>query len=152
LANCAILASIRTLAILPSMLSWYAQVKAVHVAAVLASGLVFLARGLLVQAGRGDVAMLPRVRYASYAIDTVLLVAALLLVAMLPGALFANHWLTVKLVLLVTYIVLGSLALKRAPTPRVRTAAFVAAILAYAAMIGIARAHHPLGWFSYLAR
>jgi uncharacterized membrane protein SirB2 len=99
--------------------------------------------------GRQRLAMSAGPRYASYAIDTVLLVAALLLVAMLPGAMFANHWLTAKLALLVVYIVLGSLALKRATTARARTLSFFAALFAYATMLGIARAHHPLGWLLF---
>jgi uncharacterized membrane protein SirB2 len=51
----------------------------------------------------------------------------------------------------VAYVVLGSLALKRGHTPRARTIAFVAALVTYAAMLGIARAHHPLGWLRSLA-
>jgi uncharacterized membrane protein SirB2 len=89
-------------------------------------------------------------RYASYGIDTVLLTAGLMLVAILPEALSANHWLAVKIALLVVYIVLGSLALKRAQGARARTAAFVAALLVYALMIGIARAHDPMGWAALL--
>lgn len=130
------------------MLAWYAQVKLLHVAAVLLSGALFLMRGLLVQAKREHVAMAPRVRYASYAIDTVLLAAGVALVVMLPGALFANHWLAVKLALLVLYIVLGSFALKRARTPRAHAVFFVAALLTFAAMLGVARAHSPLGWLA----
>jgi uncharacterized membrane protein SirB2 len=134
------------------MLAWYAQAKLVHVAAVLASGALFVVRGILVQAGRERIAMAPRVRQASVAIDTVLLAAGLALAAMLPGALFANHWLTAKLVLLVAYIVLGSFALKRARTPRARLVFFAAALVTFAAMLGIARAHHPLGWLAAAVR
>ena len=36
-------------------------------------------------------------RYVSYSIDSVLLTAALMLIAVLPAAVFANHWLTVRL-------------------------------------------------------
>ncbi|MCC6196271.1 MAG: SirB2 family protein [Burkholderiales bacterium] len=133
------------------MLAWYAQVKAVHVGAVLVSGAVFLVRGVLVQAGHERIAMAAHVRYTSYAIDTVLLAAGVLLVAMLPSALFANHWLTVKLVLLVVYIVLGVLALRRARTRRARAVAFGAALLAFVAMFGIARAHSPLGWLAIVS-
>ena len=133
------------------MLAFYAQIKAVHVATVLLSGALFLVRGVLVQSGAQRLAMSPPLRYLSYAIDTVLLTAALMLVTMLPGAMFANHWLTLKLVLLAVYVVLGSLALKRGRTPRARTVAFVAAVVAYAAMIGVAREHHPLGWLRWLA-
>jgi len=128
------------------MLAFYPQIKAVHVAAVLLSGVVFVARGMLVQAGRERWAMCGPARYASYGIDTVLLTAAFMLVTILPGALFANHWLTFKLALLVVYVTAGSLALKRARTHRARMFFFVGALTVYAIMIGIARAHHPLGW------
>lgn len=132
------------------MLTFYAQIKAVHIATVLLSGALFLMRGLLVQAGWQRWAMSAPVRYASYSIDTVLLTAALMLVTVLPGTMFANHWLTLKVALLFVYVVLGSLALKRARTPRGRTIAFIAALAVYAAMLGIARAHHPLGWLRSL--
>ncbi|HEY5862185.1 MAG TPA: SirB2 family protein [Casimicrobiaceae bacterium] len=128
------------------MLAYYAQIKAIHVAAVLASGALFLTRGLLGLAGRKRIGMSAPLRYASYGIDTVLLTAALLLVSMLPGAMFANHWLSLKLALLAAYVVLGTFALRRAATPRGRWISFVAALAVYASMIGIARAQHPLGW------
>jgi len=51
------------------MIAFYAQIKAVHVVAVLLSGALFLTRGLLVQAGRQRWAMYGPVRYASYGID-----------------------------------------------------------------------------------
>lgn len=128
------------------MLVFYAQIKTIHVAAVLLSGALFLARGLLVLAGRSRIGMSAPVRYASYGIDTVLLTAALMLVSILPGATFANHWLSLKLALLVAYVVLGTLALRRAATPQGRWISFGAALAVYATMIGIARAHHPMGW------
>ena len=132
------------------MIEYYAQIRVVHVLAVVLSGTLFAARGAGVLAGAAW-PMHSLVRYSSYAIDTILLTAALMLATMLPGAMFANHWLTLKLGLLVVYVVLGSIALKHGRTPRVRMVAFVAALVAYAAMIGIARAHHPLGWFRSLA-
>ena len=130
------------------MIEFYAQIKWAHVAAVLASGSLFLLRGLLVQLNQPRLAMAAPLRYLSYSIDTVLLTAALMLVTILPGAMFANHWLTLKLVLLCAYVVLGSFALKRASTSRARALSFVAALAIYATMLGIARAHHPLGWLS----
>lgn len=132
------------------MIEFYAHIKWVHVASVFASGLLFLTRGLLVQAGRERLAMLPTLRYLSYSIDTVLLSAAFMLLTILPHGLYANGWLGLKLMLLVVYVVLGSLALKRGRTPRVRTVTFVAAVAVYVGIIGIARVHHPLGWLYYL--
>src|SRR5690606_759986 len=85
------------------------------------------------------------VRYLSYSIDTVLLTAALMLVTILPGALFANGWLTAKLALLVVYVVLGVYALRRGRTPAARAVCYVAALLVFATIFGIARYHHALG-------
>ena len=125
---------------------FYPQIKWVHIACVLASGLLFSLRGLLVQLGHAGAAQWEPVRWLSYAIDTSLLTAALMLVSILPGALFANGWLTTKLVLLVVYVVLATLALKRARTRRARLAFFIAALACYVYMLGVARMHHPLGW------
>ncbi len=129
------------------MIEFYPQARAVHIGAVLCSGTLFALRGVGVLAG-ARWPMSAALRWSSYAIDTVLLTAALVLVAMLPAALFANHWLTVKLVLLIAYIALGSLALKRGRSARVRAICFVAALAALAAMVGIARTHQPLGWLA----
>lgn len=130
------------------MLEHYALVKALHVGAVALSGLLFLARALLVQAGATSLAFAAPVRSASYVIDTVLLGAGVALAIALPAALFANHWLSVKLVLVVAYILLGSLALKRAPTARARVFCLLAAIATYLFIVGIAVAHRPLGWLA----
>ncbi|MGY1457585.1 SirB2 family protein [Luteimonas sp. A534] len=127
------------------MIEFYPQIKWVHVATVLASGLLFALRGLLVQAGRPRLATAAPVRYLSYAIDTTLLTAALMLLTILPGAMFANGWLAAKLALLVVYVVLGTFALKRGRTPRVRVACYFAALAVFGFMYTIARTHHPGG-------
>jgi uncharacterized membrane protein SirB2 len=132
------------------VLAYYLQIKWVHIAAVIASGSLFALRGLLLQLGAGGFAMAWPLRFLSYAIDTVLLTAALMLFTLLPHAMFANGWLATKLLLLPVYVVLGSFALKRGRTPRVRTASWCAALFVYATMVGIARAHHPLGWMHLL--
>ena len=127
------------------MIDFYPQIKALHVIAVLASGSLFLLRGLLVRAGRQALAMTMPLRVLAVVVDVLLLIAALMLVAVLPNAVFANHWLTVKLVLLVLYIALGALALRR------RAWGWLLGALAiYVAMLGIARAHHPLGWIVWI--
>ena len=128
------------------MIEFYAQIKWVHIVTVLCSGSLFLLRGLLVQAGKPRIAMAAPVRYLSYTIDTTLLTAALMLVSVLPSAMFANGWLTAKLILLVVYVILGTFALKRGRTPRARTIYYVAALATFVAMYGIARMHNPLGW------
>jgi uncharacterized membrane protein SirB2 len=127
---------------------FYPQIRAVHIGAVLASGTLFALRGAGVLAGAGWPQATP-LRWLSHGIDTVLLTAALMLLSILPAAVFANHWLSAKLVLLVVYVVLGSFALKRARSRRTRAACFAAALMVYVAMLGIARTHQPLGWLQH---
>jgi uncharacterized membrane protein SirB2 len=126
------------------MIEFYAQIKAVHIAAVIASGLLFAARGGAVQLG-ASWAMAAPLRYLSYTIDTVLLTAALMLATILHQFPFVQGWLTAKVLLLVVYVVLGSFALKRGRTPAVRATCWIAALLVYLFIVSIARAHHPLG-------
>jgi uncharacterized membrane protein SirB2 len=132
------------------MIEFHPYIRALHIACVLASVSLFAVRGTLVLAGHGPLAMRPLLRWPSYAIDTLLLTAALMLFTILPGAVFANHWLSVKLVLLVGYIVLGHLALRRARSTGARAGLLLAALGVFALMYGIARAHHPLGWLRQL--
>jgi uncharacterized membrane protein SirB2 len=131
------------------MIEFYPQIKWVHVASIIASGMLFLLRGSLVLAGKERIAMLAPLRFLSYGIDTVLLSAALMLLTILPHAMYANGWLAVKLTLVVVYVVLGTLALKRGRTARVRAFSFVAALGIYLTIIAIARTHDPMGWLHY---
>lgn len=125
----------------------YGPIKHAHVALVGLSVSLFAARGVGVLAGASwPSRVLPRV--GSVAIDTLLLTTGALLWAMLRLHPLQHAWLGVKLALLLVYIVLGSVALKRARTPGGRLAAFVAALATVAFMAGIALAHDPRGWFA----
>lgn len=88
------------------------------------------------------------VRCLSDTVDTALLRAALMMRTFLPGALYANGWLAVKVGLSVLYVVLGAFALRRGRTGRIRAACDVAALLVFAQVFSIARTHHPLGALS----
>ncbi len=133
------------------MIEFYPQIRLVHVAAVVASGALFFLRGLLVTAGRGEWALQAVPRYLSYAIDTTLLTAALMLLTILPSAVYSNGWLAVKLALLPVYIVLGWFALRRPRTGGRQARYFAGAVLAYLCMFAIARTHDPLGPFRLIA-
>ncbi len=126
------------------MIEFYVQIKWVHVAAVILSGALFCIRGGAQLLGAGWARAAP-LRYLSYTVDTVLLTAALMLATILHQMPFVNGWLTAKVLLLVVYIVLGSYALKRAPTRRARALCWIAALAVYVFIASIARAHHPLG-------
>ena len=133
------------------MIEFYPQIKWVHVAAVLASGSLFALRGAALMAGARWPMVAP-LRYLSYAIDTVLLTAALMLVTILHQYPFVQSWLTAKVLLLIVYVVLGSYALKRGRTRAVRITCWLVALAIFAFIISIARMHHPLGAFAVLVR
>jgi len=125
------------------MIEFYPQIKQSHIGFVLLSGGLFALRGLLLLAGQRWANARP-IRWLSYTIDTGLLTAALMLLVALDLNPFVVPWLAVKLVLLVLYVVLGYIALKRASGwPRV--AWYTAALACFGFMYSVARAHHPLG-------
>ena len=127
------------------MIEFYPQIRSVHILAVTLSGCLFAIRGLAVLLGMRWPVWAP-VRYLSWTIDTVLLTAALMLLTILPGAMFGNGWLTLKLLLLVVYIVLGVFALKQASTRGRKAIFYVLALATFLVIVGIARMHHPWGW------
>ncbi len=131
------------------MIEFYPQIKFVHIATVVLSGSLFALRGLMMLA-RSRWTNHAALRYLSYAIDTTLLTAALMLVTILHQYPFVQAWLTVKVVLLVVYIVLGVIALKRGSTRAMQAGAFVAALAVYLFIVSVARAHSPLGIFATL--
>lgn len=127
----------------------YLQILHLHVASVILSGSLFGARSVL-RIANSPLANQRGLRILSYLIDTTLLVAAILLTLILHQYPFRNGWLTTKVLLLILYIGLGTIALKRAQTPIGRSAAVLAALLVFAFIIGVALTHHPAGWLLFL--
>jgi uncharacterized membrane protein SirB2 len=132
------------------MAEYYLALRHAHIGFAILSVSLFTLRGclMLARSPHVDPAWL---RYPSYLIDTLLLTAALMLTSVVHQYPFGNGWLTMKVMLLVVYVVLGSIALKRGRTRRIRIAAFVAALLTVGFLVTVARAHHPLGLFQGLA-
>lgn len=127
----------------------YLIVKQVHVASVILSFVLFLFRGGLMFSGSRWLQH-PVLRISPHVVDTILLTTALWLMSLLHQYPFVHHWLTVKVVLLMVYIVLGSLALKRGRTMTQRTIFFILAVATYLFIVSVARTHHPMGVFSRL--
>lgn len=126
---------------------FYLEIRTVHIWAVLTSGALLLLRGLAVNLFAARWPMAAPLRYLSWTVDTVLLTAALMLTTIIRQFPFIDAWLTVKVVLLVPYIVLGYFAL-RAGSPRNRWLALVGAAATFCFIYTVARAHHPLGLFA----
>lgn len=129
------------------MVEFYLEIRAVHIGSVMTSGTLFLLRGLALNLFGWRWALAWPLRYLSWTVDTVLLTAALMLMTIVHQYPVIDGWLTVKVVLLVPYIVLGYLAL-RAESRRNRLAAFAGAALTFLYIYSVARAHDPLGFLA----
>lgn len=88
------------------------------------------------------------VKIAPHVIDTVFLLTGIWLAVVLSVNTFSQPWLLAKVAGLVAYIVLGTIALKRGPTMKVRIIAFIAALLAFAYIVGAALMKSPASWFA----
>lgn len=133
------------------MEEFYPQIRTVHIWAVSASGLLFALRGgAFTLLGAGWPKALP-VRLLSWTVDTILLTAALMLMTVVRQYPFVDHWLTVKVTLLVVYIGLGTQAFSMARSRRARIGFWVAALMVFGFIVTVARAHNPLGLFAGIA-
>ena len=129
------------------MIEFYLPLRHLHIGCAVLSIALFVLRGALMLADSPWQRHLV-LRYLPHAVDTVLLMSALVLTTVVRQYPFANAWLTAKVVLLTVYVGLGSIALRRWRTRRVRIVALAGALLAVAFLVSVARAHHPLGLFA----
>ena len=119
------------------MVTTYAYLKYLQVSSVVLSGTGFVLRGAWMMRGSP---MLARrwVRVAPHVLDTVLLASAIALALMLGQYPLVHGWLTAKVLGLIAYIVLGTIALKRGRTRGIRIAAFCGALLVFAYIVAVA--------------
>ncbi len=105
----------------------YFVIKHVHVTCVVLSACGFLLRGYWMVSDSRWLKSLPA-RVMPHIIDSTLLISAIALAVMIRQYPFAAGWVTAKVIGLIAYILLGTIALKRGKTKSVRVSAFVAAI------------------------
>lgn len=121
----------------------YIALKHLHVTFVALSGLLFLVRGIWML--RDSPRLQQRwARIVPHIVDTLLLASAIGLAVVshqYPGQM---PWLTAKVVGLVAYIVLGTIALKRGRTQGVRAAAFAGALACFVYIVAVAVTKNPL--------
>lgn len=123
----------------------YLLIKHLHVTAAALSILFFVVRAYW---SVSESTMLQKkvVKIAPHVIDTILLAAAIML-SVLLGPAAAQPWVLTKIVLLIAYIGVGTIAIKRGRTPRSRAIAAVVAVLIFIYIVGVAIKHHPASWF-----
>lgn len=127
----------------------YAAIKHIHFTCVVLSLLGFIVRGLWMLGGSN---MLQErwVRVVPHVVDTLLLASAIALAVMIGQYPFVHGWLTAKVLGLVAYIGLGTVALKRGRTRRIRLTAWLAALAVFGYIVSVALTHDPRGVFTSL--
>ena len=125
------------------------SLKLVHMSLAAVSVGLFTLRGLwmLLESPLRDARW---TRVVPHVIDTAFLATGIWLAIRIGQYPLVQPWLTAKVFGLVGYISLGSIALKRGRTRAIRATAFVAALLVFAWIVGVARARHPLSWSLWL--
>jgi uncharacterized membrane protein SirB2 len=128
----------------------YLIAKSLHVGCAALSISGFTARGALMLV---DSRLLQNrfVRVAPHVVDTALLLSAIWLAWALGQVPFVQGWITAKVLALVAYILLGSVALRRGRTRTVRAAAFVAALVTAGYIVSVALTRDPRGALVWLA-
>lgn len=117
----------------------YLALKHIHMSFAALSGTLFFVRGMLMLSRNNTQPMQKTwLDRSSHIIDTILLVSALTMVVWSAQYPFVLPWLTVKVIAVVAYIIVGAIALKRGKTRGVRTGAFVAALLIFGYIVKLA--------------
>ncbi|HLY96032.1 MAG: SirB2 family protein [Sideroxydans sp.] len=121
------------------------MLKHIHVTCVALSYSLFFLRGVWML--RESPALQQRwVKIAPHAVDTLLLASAIALAWQLGISPLSTPWLAAKIVALLLYIAIGSVALKRGKTKRIRLIAWLAAQAAFFYIVSVAVTHDPQPW------
>lgn len=123
----------------------YSMLKTVHVSAVAASYALFVLRGVWMM--RESALLQARwVKIVPHVVDSVLLASAITMAVMIRQYPFVVNWLTAKVVALVLYVGLGTVALKRGRSKRTRVAAWIAAQVVFLYIVTVAMTRNPMGF------
>jgi uncharacterized membrane protein SirB2 len=128
----------------------YATIKTVHAAAALITLGGFLLRGAWMYSG-SELLQHRATRILPHIVDTVFLLSGVYLVFELGGGTLGQPWMLCKLLSLIAYIALATVALKAGRTAAVKATAFVAAIAVFAYAYGVSVSGSPASWIAVLA-
>lgn len=122
----------------------YLAVKHLHVTTAVLSIVFFMLRAYW--SVNGSALLQKRVvKILPHIIDTLLLVCGVYLAAIIGPE---QPWILAKVIALIAYIGVGTIAIKRGKTPRTRGYAALVAIAIFLYIVGVALSHNPLSWLA----
>ena len=119
------------------------QIKLLHVACAFLSIGGFFLRGVLMLNNSGWLHARV-VKIAPHVVDTVLLISAIILASQWGWSALQMPWLLAKIIALLVYIGLGSMALRAGRPKSVRISAWLAALVTVAYIVAVAVTKNPL--------
>ena len=122
---------------MPDSLQLFTFLKTIHMATVLLTIISFVVRGIWMITG-SPLLNTRAARTFPHVNDTLLLVSAISTAAVLGQYPFVNAWLTAKVLGLITYILLGAVALTYGPTRQIRITAYIGALLSFTYVVYVA--------------
>ncbi len=118
-------------------MSAYLLIRAFHMLCAILSFSGFALRGYWMLKESPKLQSKPA-KVLPHIVDTLLLLSAIVLVIMSGFYPITTSWINIKIVLLIAYIVLGTIALKRGKTKQIRTVTFVLALISVLAIFAVA--------------
>jgi uncharacterized membrane protein SirB2 len=125
----------------------YEIVKHTHLTAIALSVLLFLWRFYLLSS-QSQMLQKKWLKVLPHLVDTILIISALILCVLLKQYPFVDAWVTEKLLALLMYVFMVTLALRLAKTVLMRTVGVIGAIswIAYAGSVAISKQAHLLAF------
>ncbi|MFT5881344.1 MAG: putative membrane protein SirB2 [Moritella sp.] len=127
----------------------YLFVKNMHMGMAYLSISLFIFRSLL-SVAESALLQTKLMKILPHVIDTLLLLFAGHLMVTIQQYPFVDAWLTAKLLALLAYIGVGTIAIKRGKTATIRLWASIIAVAIFGYIFGVAKTHHVMSWFTML--
>ncbi len=117
-------------------------IKLIHITSIILSYILFSLRGIwMIQSS--PILKMKWLKILPHAIDTILLISAIMLVSMIQKYPGFNVWLSAKIGGLLLYILLGMIALRLGKTQKIKTTAWILAQIVFFYIVLVALTKNP---------
>ena len=120
----------------------FATIKIIHIISIILSYILFSLRGIWMIQG-SPLLKLRWVKILPHVIDTILLVSAIALVAMIQQYQGFNIWISAKIGALLLYILLGMVAFRFGKTQKIKTTSWILAQIVFFYIVLVALTKNP---------
>ena len=120
----------------------FAAIKIIHIISIILSYILFSLRGIWMIKG-SPLLKLRWVKILPHVIDTILLVSAIALVAMIQQYQVFNIWISAKIGALLLYILLGMVAFRFGQTQKIKTISWILAQIVFFYIVLVALTKNP---------